>query len=516
MIKRSWRIMDAGKEAKFVNRWSGRLLNMEYPDYSAEIQAIRTSGITPELLNRVIRRHQACMQHMRDLYGRYHTAADKVPVFTREPRFREDGRSEAENAINNRVNNDFFSEIIDVKVGFFAGKPANYTYGEDYQAEEETGGEGAVEEASKALSDFVKRNNMFDIDMETTKFAAVCGYAGRLFYIDPEGNERVMVTPPYETIILTETEMTEPEFGVRYYPYLDLDDRQAWKAEFYDGQMIQYFEGQLEALSFIEKKPHLFGYCPLQGVPNNRELMGDAEKVLALIDDYDSNYSDNSNDIEGFANAYMVFKNATIDESVMENANKTGIIQINPLDEDASYEVSYLTKNIDGTFVNSHLDRAEDNIYRFSKTPNLNDPEFSAASGMALRIKMTGLETKAGTFEAKQVSAATYMFKLLASSFAKKGIPFDPLQCSVKYNRNFPTDFLNEAQAVQALIAAGMPKQIAFKALSMVDDIGEVLRLIETEKDDIPDLEEDEIRLQPRKEPQSGDPSKEDDADGGI
>lgn len=483
-----------------MDRWSGRLTSMEYPDYSAEIQTIRASGITPELLNRIIRRHQGCMLHMRQLYGRYCTEADKVPIFTREPRFKDKGDLEAESAINNRVNNDFFSEIIDVKVGFFAGKPANYTYGDDYQAEEETGGEEAVEEAGKALSDFVKRNNMFDIDMETTKFAAICGYSGRLFYIDPDGNERVMVTPPYETIILSETEMTEPEYAVRYYQYLDLNDRQIWKAEFYDGKVIRYYEGQLNGLAFVEEKPHLYGYCPLQGVPNNRELIGDAEKVLALIDDYDSNYSDNSNDIEGFANAYMVFKNCKVDKDTMATANVTGVIGIDVDDPDSPYDVSYLTKNIDGTFVNSHLDRAEDNIYRFSKTPNLNDPEFTAVSGMALKMKMTSLETKTGMFEAKQLSADTYMFKLLASSFANKGIPFDPLQCSVKYNRNFPTDFLNEAQAVQALTAAGLPKQMAFKALSFVDDVSLVMRLIETEQDDIPDLEDEEPEKLPQEE----------------
>lgn len=492
-----------------MDRWSGRLASMEYPDYSAEIQEIQDNGITPELLNRIIMRHQGCMRHMQQLYGRYRTEVDKVPIFTREPRFKdtnsldEEGKLkelEAESAINNRVNNDFFSEIIDVKVGFFAGKPANYTYGDDYQAEEETGGKEAVEKASKALSDFVKRNNMFDIDMETTKFAAICGYSGRLFYIDPEGNERVMATPPYETIILSETEITEPEFAVRYYQYLDLNDQQIWKAEFYDNSTIQYYEGQLDGLAFVKKEPHLYDYCPLQGVPNNRELIGDAEKVLALIDDYDSNYSDNSNDIEGFANAYMVFKNCKVDSNTMTTANVTGVIGIDVDDPDSPYDVSYLTKNIDGTFVNSHLDRAEDNIYRFSKTPNLNDPEFTAVSGMALKMKMTSLETKTGMFEAKQLSADTYMFKLLASSFSKKKVQFDPLQCSVKYNRNFPTDFLNEAQAVQALTAAGLPKKIAFKALSMIDDVDEVMRLIETEQDDIPDLEDEETARLPQEE----------------
>lgn len=505
-----------------MDKHTGRLASMEYPDYSAEIDAIEGSGITPELLERIIRRHQGCMNHMRGQYGRYRTEADKVPVFTREPRFSDstvidaEGNAqelEAESAINNKVNNDFFSEIVDVKVGFFAGKPANYTYGDDYQAEEETGGEEAVEEASKALSDFVKRNNLYDVNMETTKFAAICGYSGRLFYIDPDGNERVMPVEPFETIILSRTEMTEPEFGVRYYSYLDLSDRLSWKVEFYDSVNISFYEGQLDSLAFLHSKPHLFGCCPLQGVPNNRELMGDAEKVLAEIDDYDSAYSDNSNDIEGFANAYMVFKNCRVDSSTMATANATGVIGIDVDDPDSPYDVCYLTKNIDGSFVSGHLDRAEDNIYRFSKTPNLNDPEFTAVSGMALRIKMTGLETKTGMFEAKMQSADTYMFKLLSSSFANKGIPFDPLQCSVKYNRNFPTDFLSEAQAVQALIAAGLPKQVAFKALSFVDDIGAVMRLIETEKDDLPDLDDED----PVDSPQEADRKHltgEDDADG--
>lgn len=504
-----------------ADKATGRLKCMDYPNYSAEIEAIRRGGLTEELLQRIIRRHKSCAEHMKSLYGRYRTETEDVPIFNRVPRFKdttaagEDGTVEtyeSESEINNRVNNDFFSEIVDIKTGFFAGKPANYTYGDDWQAQEETGGEEAVDKASKALSDFVKRNNMYDVDMETTKFAAICGYAGRLFYIDLKGNERVMAVPPYETIILSNTEMTEPAYGVRYYEYLDLNDTLSYKVEFYDDCDIYCYEGQLDALTFVESGPHLFDGCPLQGIPNNRELMGDAEKVLALIDDYDGNYSDNSNDIEGFANAYMVFKNCRVNHETMKTANATGVIGIDPDDLESPYDVEYLTKNIDGTFVNSHLDRAEDNIYRLSKTPNLNDPEFNAVSGIALRIKMTGLETKTGTFEAKQVSAATYMFELLASSFVRKGITFDPLQCSVAFNRNFPVDYLGEAQAAQALIAAGLPKKVVYKTLSFVDDVDEVMRLIEEEQDSIPELDDDETEALLKKEleeQKDTDPEKE-------
>ena len=91
MTRKSWRIISAGREEKTMDRWSGRLSSMEYPNYSAEIQAIRKGGITPELLNRIIRRHRGCREHMQQLYGRYRTEADKVPIFTREPRFKDDG-----------------------------------------------------------------------------------------------------------------------------------------------------------------------------------------------------------------------------------------------------------------------------------------------------------------------------------------------------------------------------------------------------------------------------------------
>ena len=36
--------------------------------------------------------------------------------------------------------------------------------------------------------------------------------------------------------------------------------------------------------------------------------MGDAEKVLALIDDYDKGLSDNSNEIEAFVHSYLIFE----------------------------------------------------------------------------------------------------------------------------------------------------------------------------------------------------------------
>ena len=462
-----------------------------YPDYTAEIEAIEANGITPELLARIINKHRYNAEYSRKMLDRYQALEDAVTIFERKPRFED----EAE-AINHRINNDFFSEIVDFKVGYFAGNPIAYSYSSTEEAKEDTADAGdtgaeaeeAQEAASKVLTDFVTRNNMFDVDMECTKLASCAGYSGRMFYIDPDGDERAMAVPPDECIILSKTRnITEPTYGVRYYTTTDIEDKEIVKAEFHAPDFIYYYEGSIGEFELKEQQPNLFGYCTLQGIPNNSELMGDAEKVLELIDAYDRAISDTNNEIDSFANAYMVYENVNISDDEITKAQKSGAIKF--YSGATGGKVYFLTKDVNDSFIEHHLDRLEENIYRFSKTPNLNDESFGTASGISLKFKLTALEAKCGMFEAKMISAGAYMFKLLSKAWEKKQIKVDPLQCVMEFKRNFPLDLLSEAQAVQALIAAGLPKRVAFQiALSCIDDIDYVMQLIEEEKEAIPGL----------------------------
>lgn len=455
-----------------------------YPDFSAEIAAIDENGITEDLLNHIITKHGPNRKYNWNLHKRYEALQGKVPIFLREPRFDE------ENPVNNKINNDFFGEVVDFKTGYFAGKPVAYNYTDTTESKEDTGGESARDYASKQLSDFVTRNNMYDIDMDITKFAAIAGYAGRMFYFDTDGNERAMALPSYETIVLSETSITEPKYGIRYYKTLSIGGGEVWHAEFDDGKTIRFYEGGLGGLKEQPEKAldNLFGYCTIQGIPNNSEMMGDAEKVMELIDAYDRAMSDVNNESESFANAYMAFENVDMDDDEMRKGQRTGAFQYYT-EGTQSGGIHFITKDINDAFVEHHLDRLEENIYRFSKTPNLTDEHFASnASGVALKFKLTGLETKCGMFEAKMTSAGVYMFKLLASSWQKKRIQFDPLQCYMTFRRNFPVDVLSEAQAVQAMISSGMPKRKAFEQYSFVDDVEEVMMLLDEEKDDIAPL----------------------------
>lgn len=460
-----------------------------YPDYTAELNAIRANGVTVELVQKIIHKHQYNATRNRKLYDRYKTIQDGLPIFKRTPRFVDDT-----NAINNKINNDFFGEIVDFKTGYFAGTAPKYGYAHTEEAETETGGEEAIEAASKLISDFAARSNMRDVNLEVTKGATIYGYAGRLIFIDPDGNERAMFIPGYETIVLSSTSVSEPEYAVRYFSTKNLNGNTVWHVEFYDSENIYYFKGGLSNLSpDVDRlggavEPHLFDYCPLQIIPNNGEMLGDAEKVIALIDDYDKNVSDNSNEIEGFVHALMVLENVPADDDVLTRAQHTGAIAIksNPNKPSSVY---YLTKDINDSFTEHHMERLKDNIYRFSKTPNMTDDAFGTASGISLKFKLHGLDTKCDMFESKFQTADTYMFKVLASSWAKKGQKLDYLQCTAEYTRSFPLDELQEAQTAQARLGAGLPKRWVYEKMASVDDADYIMNLIEKEKDDIEPLD---------------------------
>ena len=100
-----------------------------YPDYLAYIEHIDKNGIDSDILQKIIEKHRCNRKYNKDLYERYQAVSDKVPIFERKPRFDE------KEPINNKINNDFFGEIIDFKVGYFAGKPISYSYSKTDESE---------------------------------------------------------------------------------------------------------------------------------------------------------------------------------------------------------------------------------------------------------------------------------------------------------------------------------------------------------------------------------------------
>lgn len=258
--------------------------------------------------------------------------------------------------------------------------------------------------------------------------------------------------------------------------------------EFYNATDCYIFEDGLEGWVLKDQFKHMFDYCPLQGIPNNRELLGGAEKVLSLIDGIDRTISDCNSEVEAFKLAYLLVYGVQIDDKTLEEAKRTGCFNIPPMGATES-KIEYLTKQINDTFVENHLNRLEKNIYKFGQTPNFNDEAFaSTTSGVAMKVRLFPLETRCAMFERKLHAANLYMFKALSSAWEKKQIFIDPLEVIIEYKRTFPLDLQYEATVLAAL-KGNVSDQTALGLMSFIDNPEYEMELMEQEKDSIPEID---------------------------
>lgn len=475
-------------------------------NYRAELRALDENGGVPtiEIIKKILDKHYPKRQHMMGLYDRYMCHEDGVPIFHRE--FTD------ESAINNKVNNDYFSELVNIKVGYFAGAPFSYSYSQLAEEEEDTENKGGIlasvkslfskentvrqteadiETNQKVIERFTIRNNIADKDLEITKLAEICGYAGRLVYIDTNGDECIKILDPWECVILARDEITEPSYGIWYYTeefIVDGMSKEVRTIEFYNATDCYIFEDGLEGWVLKDHFKHMFDFCPIQGIPNNRELLGGAEKVLSLIDGIDRTISDCNSEVEAFKLAYLLVYGVQIDEETLQEAKRTGCFNIPPMGASES-KIEYLTKQINDTFVENHLNRLEKNIYKFGQTPNFSDEAFaSTTSGVAMKVRLFPLETRCAMFERKLHAANMYMFKVLASAWEKKQIFIDPLEVVIEYKRTFPLDLQYESQ-VLASLKGNISDQTALGLMSFIDNPEYELELMEKEKELIEPLD---------------------------
>ena len=423
------------------------------------------AGITGDLVKRVYDHYAPELNAIKEKYDRY--TASLLPIHNRD--YGEMDEPEIEAALNN----DFFGEIINLKVGHFAGKPASYSY--DKTRDE-------YEQAYNVLSRFQVVNNIAHVDAQTTKDAAISGKAYRLLYIDPEQELRVITLKPYETVTIYENDATETEFAFRFYAIEEAEGDITIRADVYD-QSNMYEYVMLDGTFVLEnERLHLFDYCPVVKYQNNDEEQGDADKVLSLIDAYDRTMSDMNAEITSFRMAYLAFSGgAQLDPKDVEEMRKIGAFSL-----PAGTDAKFLVKQLLDAPIENHLNRLEANIYQFSNTPNMRDEKFANnSSGVAMKYKLSNIENKCLTFERIKTYTDMRQFKIAGSWWAKKKTAnIDAYSVIIQHHRNVPIDLNEIAEAVGKYVGI-LPMEIILSLMPFIDDPEYVLDLIEQEKDSL-------------------------------
>ncbi|MCK9328119.1 MAG: phage portal protein, partial [Bacteroidales bacterium] len=150
-------------------------------------------------------------------------------------------------------------------------------------------------------------------------------------------------------------------------------------------------------------------------------------------------------------------------------ARKTGAFGLDEKSEGVGIE--FITKTMNDTAVENHLNRLEGNIMRFGKSVNMTDESFSQnLSGVAIRYKLMALETKCITMERKMTASLRQQFKILSTAWAKKGIPVDYTNIFFQFKRNLPVNVSDEAESTGKLKGA-VSERTRLSQLSFVDDV---------------------------------------------
>ena len=394
----------------------------------------------------------------------YTKYSGKVPILDRS--FKD------ETLVNNKLPNDFRGEIIDQIIAYLVGKPVTYTYEDEEN-----------EKTLELLKYWRKRNNIHVVDIGLVKLMSCCGRAGRLFYLN-DGNIMVINVEPWKYIpIWRDCEIIAV---IYYYTVYDEKAETVIKAEVYDNTNVTvYQESENGYVICKETVAHGFDRVPFIEIDNNDEQLSDFEKVGALIDAYDSAVSDMQNEIEEHRIAYQVFENCKITPADKINARATGAYSV-----PKGGKISYLTKDLHGTYVKEHLDRMEENIYKFSKTVNMSDEKFSGntQSGVSRKWKLLTLEFRATIKQLAFVQGLLKQFEIFEYIWNARGAKFEYLDMDYKFTRNIPME-LTEAAETAGKLKGIVSNRTILEGMPQVSDVDAEIERLDEEGEFIDDLE---------------------------
>ena len=326
---------------------------------------------------------------------------------------------------NNKVVNPYANYITTLMTGYFIGEPVQYT--------------AANEDVLEAFHEVMEYNDEPSVNKEIAKWQSVCGEGYEILYIDADGNIRFKALPAIGMIPIYNDDIEERLiYVIRYWTSYDIElDDNIDFVEVYSAVDVAKYKSDLNGLTLLDQKYHVFGQVPVTPYFNNDEGQGDFELVISEIDAYDSFESDSVNEADYFADSYLVLSGMEGTTSEDVASMKTNRVLIFP----EGGEGSWLTKTVNDTWIENEKKRLDQDIHKFSFCPPMTDENFAAnASGVAMKYKLMGLENKVGVKETEFEKGLRRRIELIYGVMRKVNGDMDYLDINIVFTRNLPQD----------------------------------------------------------------------------
>ncbi|OSA98167.1 UNVERIFIED_ORG: portal protein [Clostridium botulinum] len=334
---------------------------------------------------------------------------------------------------NLKINVNYIKKFIKEEVA--------YTLGNDITYESRTDNENIVKDIEYYTAHW---NELHDTDV--MKYLLIFTQIYELYYIDDNAEFCSKIIKPTEGYAYYDKSSDKVLFFIHNFKN-DFDTTTSY-IDVYTADKIYHFDNKFNEIA--EPSENMFGEVPVTTGKLTEESYDDSlyKDLKGLQDAFETNLSDIGNEISDFRNAYLLFKNAQIDDDDIPRMKKLGVIQL----PNEKADSKWLIKDIKDVFIQNTLDRYEDTMYQIACHINHNERLQSNLSGVALRSRLIVLENKCSLeIKAHKNIVKNRLRFLFIYLDLKKNKKYNYKDVKELYTPNIPSDDLATAQMLSQL-----------------------------------------------------------------
>lgn len=330
------------------------------------------------------------------------------------------------------------------------------------------------------IMNILRYNDFQAEDSEFLLNALIYGTAAELMYIDAESKVRFRLINPTQCFgVYDDSLSSDLLYFVRMYKVSDWDDSDTYNVDVYSDYSIRHYtmQGMNGFLTFISEEPHYFSQCPANifTLPDEKSIF---DCILSLQDSANEILSSEIDDYNAFCDAYLALVGVDADTEDIA-AMKQNRVLILP--ENASAQ--WLTKNTNDAQVENILKRIHDSIYRIAACPDFSSETFvgGVSSGVAIRYRLTGMETRAGIIEGIMKKALQRRVEIIAGIASLKLGEEVFRDVEIDFKRNIPEDITSTINLINTLKGT-VSDATLLGQLDFVTDVNAELEAVKAQK----------------------------------
>ncbi|BDR73640.1 portal protein [Clostridium tetani] len=320
---------------------------------------------------------------------------------------------EVKNLANNKLVHNFVRKLTDQKTGYLLSKPLTVQ---------------TDNEAYKKILDNVFNKSFMKLIKNLGKDAINKGIAWAQIYYNDEGELRFKRFPSEEIIPLwKDSEHTKLDAIIRVYEveiYEGHTKKTATKVEYWDTEkVLRYVEYEGRLIPDVEapedeghfsiinkdgtKQSFTWSKVPFIYFKYNDEEQPLIKFVKSLVDDYDRNKSDNSNNLEDLPNSIYVLKDYD-GTNLGEFRRNMSLYRAVKVAGDGGVETRNLEINVEA--YKTHIEQTRKDIYEFGRGVDTQSDKFgNSPSGIALKFLYNDLDMDCNIIETELQASLEYL-----------------------------------------------------------------------------------------------------------